>query len=107
MNKKITVTLSEKAEQYLNELLYSLTGKDDKPATQSECISESLETLAMFEDKTENQLRNWIVDFDKLPDGAAKSFASNPVEEPYDEGAPPEEWLIEHTADDVEKAKVT
>lgn len=63
--KKITVTLSNDAEKYLNELMYSLTGKDDKAATQSECINESLETLAMFESLTDNQLRNWNTDFVK------------------------------------------
>jgi len=59
MSKKITVTLSDKAEQYLAELMYSLTGKEDKPATQSDCINESLETLAMFEKLTDNQLANF------------------------------------------------
>lgn len=62
MSKKITVTLSDKAEKYLNELMYSLTGKNDKPATQSECINESLETLAAFEKSTDDQLRNWLGD---------------------------------------------
>lgn len=58
--KRITVVLSPKAEKYLNELLYSLTGKDDKPATQSQCINESLETLSDFEKLTEDQLSNWL-----------------------------------------------
>lgn len=77
MSKKITVTLSEKAEQYFNELMYSLTGKDDKPATQSECINESLEILADFEKLTENQLRGWNDDFTKIENPGLKEFAAS------------------------------
>lgn len=57
---KHTIILSKKAETYLNEVMYSLTGKDDKPATVSQCISESLETLSDFEKFTDDQLVNWL-----------------------------------------------
>jgi hypothetical protein len=57
---KHTITLSNKAEAYLVELLYSLTGKDDKPATMSQCISESLENLSDFEKCTDDQLLSWL-----------------------------------------------
>lgn len=79
MAKKITITLSDKAEKYLNEVLYALTGKDDKPCTQSEAINESLETLAEFERLTDNQLRNWLGDFIQLPPDR-KSIIADPTE---------------------------
>lgn len=77
--KKITISLSPKAEKYFNEVMYALTGKDDKPCTQSEAINESLETLAEFEKLTDNQLRNWLVDFIQLsPD--RKPLIADPSE---------------------------
>lgn len=57
---RISIQLSPKALRYLSEVAYSLTGKDDKPATMSQCISESLESLADFEKLTEDQLVNWL-----------------------------------------------
>lgn len=57
---KHTITLSQKAETYLGELLYSLTSKNDRPANMSECISEAMESLADFEKLTEDQLVNWL-----------------------------------------------
>ena len=82
MPKKITVTLSEKAEKYFDELRYSLE-TDKGPATISQCINESLENLSDFEKETDNQLYNWLTDFRKLT-GDYKKFAANPVvtEEP-------------------------
>lgn len=81
MAKKITVTLSDKAERYFNELRYSLE-TDKGPATISQCINESLETLADFEKVTENQLANWLDDFGKIPIQKWKDFAANPNKEP-------------------------
>ena len=80
MAKKITITLSDKAEAYFNEVMYSLTDENDKPCNQSMAISESLETLAVFEKVTDNQLRNWVEDFKELPP-AEKVFVSNPTQE--------------------------
>lgn len=85
MAKKITVTLSSKAEKYFNEVMYALPGKDGEGCcTQSEAINESLETLADFEKATDNQLRNWNSDFAKLEDND-KKFAADPVDKnlPY------------------------
>lgn len=47
--RKITVTLSEKAEAYFNELMYSIDDGSGKPATQSDCINWALESHADFE----------------------------------------------------------
>lgn len=78
MSKKITITLSEKAEKYFNEVMYALTDENDKPCSQSMAINNSLESLAEFEDETANQLWNWLSDFKKLnPD--AQEFAGNPT----------------------------
>lgn len=80
MAKKITITLSDKAEKYFNELMYSLPGKNGEGlCTQSEAINESLETLSDFEDITQNQLRNWIDAFKSIPNEDKKEFASNPI----------------------------
>ena len=47
--KRITVTLSDEAEKYFNEVQYSLDFGDGKVATQSQVISHCLEELALFE----------------------------------------------------------
>lgn len=59
MPKKITVTLSDKAAQYLAEVQYSLD-KGNGVCSQSECISHSLEELAAFEKITDDQVTNWL-----------------------------------------------
>lgn len=83
MSKKITVTLSDKAEKYFNDVMYGLTDKDDKPASQSLAISESMETLGLFEATTDNQMRNWLDDFTKLNE-EEKKFAGNPTHDNAD-----------------------
>lgn len=50
MAKKITVTLSEKAEKYFNDVAYSLDYGNGKVATNSQVISHCLEELALFEE---------------------------------------------------------
>ena len=66
MSKKITVTLSDKAEKYLAKLMYSLEVPnpkkegETKQANQSDCINECLEILSDFEDVTDDQLVNWM-----------------------------------------------
>ncbi len=77
--KKITVTLSDKAEQYFYDRMYSDT-KDDgaTPCSQSEMISHCLESLKDFEESTDNQLEGWLQDFNRL-DANEKIFVSNPV----------------------------
>lgn len=59
MAKKITITLSDRAERYLAELKYSLEF-DCKVANQSQCVSHALEELAAFEDITADQITNYI-----------------------------------------------
>lgn len=81
MSKKITITLSDKAAKYFNDVMYGLPGKNGEGmCTQSEAINESLETLADFESATDNQLRNWNQDFAKLSK-KHKKFVSNPTKE--------------------------
>lgn len=58
--RSITVTISEKAAQYLAEVQYSLVDKDEKPATLSECISEILEVSADFEKCKDDQIVNYL-----------------------------------------------
>lgn len=48
--KKITVTLTDKAEKYLNELLYSIDKGDGKVATLSEAVNYVFETLSCIEE---------------------------------------------------------
>jgi len=50
--KKITVTLSDEAEKYFNEIMYSLPKEDDGSGmcTQSEAINYALLYLKNFED---------------------------------------------------------
>lgn len=64
--KTKTVTLSDKAVQYLANVMYGLEVPDDKndgetrPATISEAVNESLESLFDFETTTDDQLVNWL-----------------------------------------------
>lgn len=50
MNKKITITLSDKAEKYLDKVRYCLEKDTDTFITQSYAINHCLEELATFED---------------------------------------------------------
>lgn len=82
-SNKITITLSDKAAQYFAMVQYGLPGKNgDGIATNSDVINESLETLAMFEKETDNQLRNWLNDFRELK-GNSKIFAADPCKKKY------------------------
>lgn len=51
VGKKITATLSEKAEKYYNEVAYGLDFGNGKTATQSQVINYMLETLSNIEAK--------------------------------------------------------
>jgi hypothetical protein len=86
MSKKITVTLSDKAEQYFYERMYGDT-KDDgaTPCSQSECISHCLESLYDFEKATDNQLEGWVHDFNNLESENDKLFAASPTREQQEE----------------------
>lgn len=48
--KRITITLSEKAEKYFNEVAYSLDKGDGKIATNSEVVNYILESMSAIED---------------------------------------------------------
>jgi hypothetical protein len=49
MSKRITVTLSDKAEKYFNEVAYSLDDGSGKVATYSDVLNHCLEELAVWE----------------------------------------------------------
>lgn len=61
-DKKITVTLSEKAEKYLNKLMYSLMSHENKPATLSMCINWALEGHADFEEAMDQDVLTYLID---------------------------------------------
>lgn len=58
--KKITVTLSDKAEKYFNEVQYSLDYGDGKIATQSQVINHCLKELALFEEFSGTDVTGYI-----------------------------------------------
>ena len=64
--KKITVNLSDKAEKYLNEVIYSLEVTDSKgnpkQCTISDAINEILETNADFESVEGQNVCGWLQD---------------------------------------------
>ena len=60
MSKKITVTLSEKAGKYFNEVAYSLDYGDGKVVTKSQVINHCLEELAMFEEFAGESVTGWL-----------------------------------------------
>ena len=59
--KKITVTLSDEAEKYFNEVQYSLDN-GEKVATQSEVINHCLIELAKFEEYAGQDVTGYIRD---------------------------------------------
>ncbi len=61
--KKITITLSEKAEKYFNEVSYSLDDGSGKPATNSDVINHCLEELYDFEKMTEMQVTEYLKEY--------------------------------------------
>lgn len=60
MSRKITVTLSDKAETYFNLVKATLDRGEGDLLTNSQIISEILEVNADFETLTEDSLCNWI-----------------------------------------------
>lgn len=62
MSKKITITLSDKAEQYFNEVKYSLDKGDGSNTTNNDVINEILETNSDFERLEEQSVCGWIGD---------------------------------------------
>ena len=60
MSKKITITLSDKAEKYFNEVKYSLEPKGFGIATNSEVINEILEVNGYFERLEDIDVCGWI-----------------------------------------------
>lgn len=62
MSKKITVTLSDKAEKYFHQVKATLDRGEGELLTYSEIISEILEVNADFEMLTEGDLCGWIDD---------------------------------------------
>lgn len=60
--KKITVTLSDKAEKYFNDVMYGLHVSDYRMCTQSEAINEILETNLDFESKEDTNVSGYLED---------------------------------------------
>lgn len=60
MAKKITITLSDKAEKFFNEVMYSLEGCNEKPCTQTEAINWCLEALQDFEVNSGQDLISYL-----------------------------------------------
>lgn len=60
MAKKITITLSKKAEEYFNQIDYSLDYGDGKIVTQSQVINHCLEELALFEEHAGQSLTGYL-----------------------------------------------
>jgi len=66
MEKKITVTLSEKATKFFNEVMYSLETPDKngdlKSCNQSEAINWCLEAMSDFEQNSGSDLITYLQD---------------------------------------------
>ena len=62
--KKITVTLSDKAEKQFNEIMYSLPENEDGTGmcTQSQAVNYAFECLAVFEEKMDCDVFNFLND---------------------------------------------
>lgn len=60
--KKITVTLTDKAEKYFNEVAYSLDF-EGRTATQSEVISHCLQELSDFEQTFGGDLTTFLQEY--------------------------------------------
>lgn len=60
MSKKITVTLSDAAERYFNEVAGTLDFGNGVP-TQSQVISHCLEELKIFEQLNDDSLTSFMV----------------------------------------------
>lgn len=58
--KKITVKLTDKSEEYLYELMYSLDKGDGKSPTISECINWALEAHSDFEQNSGEDLISYL-----------------------------------------------
>lgn len=62
MSKKITITLTDEAEEYFNEVQHSLDDGNGKVATQSQVINHCLMELSVFEVMTETDVTGYIRD---------------------------------------------
>jgi hypothetical protein len=62
MPKKIIITLNDRAAQYFAEVQYSLDKGDGKTTTKSDVINHCLEELSLFENFTDDQLTNWLME---------------------------------------------
>lgn len=62
MSKKITITLSDKAEQYFNLVKATLDRGEGPLLNNSQIMSEILEVNSDFESLTEDNLCSWIDD---------------------------------------------
>jgi hypothetical protein len=60
MAKKITITLSDAAEQYFNEVAASLDYGDGKVVNQSQVVNHCLEELALFEKTVDTSVTDWL-----------------------------------------------
>lgn len=61
MSRKITITLSDKAEEHFNKIMYEL--ETPKGAcNQSQAISHCLEILELFEEDKDEDLLGYMVD---------------------------------------------
>lgn len=62
MSKKITVVLSDKAAKYFNEVQYGLPKPNGEPgvATNSEVINYCLESLALFEENSGQDIIDYL-----------------------------------------------
>lgn len=65
MSKK-TIILSKEAEEYFNEVAYSLDYGDGKVASNSQIINHCLEELALFEKYTNESVTGYLAN--KWPD---------------------------------------
>lgn len=61
--KRITITLSDKAEEYFNDVIYSLDNGDGKVATHSQVINHCLEELALFEENAGQDLTGYLREY--------------------------------------------
>ena len=60
--KKVTITLTDKAEKYLNKLLYELEMPNGKTTTISDCINTTFEENADFEEAMDTNVCGFLED---------------------------------------------
>lgn len=62
MAKKITITLSARAEKYFNKVSSELDDGEGKSPSNSRIINESLEALVIFEYSSGDFLLGWLME---------------------------------------------